>query len=197
MPNLSQTLSSAPVSMTTATTAPHPSSVPELSAAGCEFSTAPGMVQPQVSQVNQAEECPFRGMRCTRQTHGNYDSSEMFGQAMSCYPSVASQLPLEQAQSCGSAGAPPATTSNGYQSLEDNLLPVEARRGGFEGLEAPDLLADELLPQLEAALSQQDGSNCSWTNGSPGGRGDMEDRNSPAMDSYEEEQVRQSQHTFE
>lgn len=194
--SLSQPLSLAPVSMITTTT-PLPSSVPELSlvGAGCAFLSAPGMTQhhqPEQVPVSQVEdECPFRALRCSRQTQGNYDSSEMFGQAMSCYPSAVSQLVPDQhqPQNCGSnleVTRPPAstTTTNGYVPLEVSLAglqgEVEAQGGGFEGLEAPDLLADELLPQLEAALSQHDhhDSNCSWTNGGDGernGKGEEEE----------------------
>lgn len=157
--------------------------------------SAPGMTQhhqPEQVPVSQVEdECPFRALRCSRQTQGNYDSSEMFGQAMSCYPSAVSQLVPDQhqPQNCGSnleVTRPPdsTTNTNGYVSLEVSLAglqgEVEAQGGGFEGLEAPDLLADELLPQLEAALSQHDhhDSNCSWTNGGDGernGKGEEEE----------------------
>lgn len=187
MPSFSQqSLPPASVSMPTSS-APLTSTVPELSGAECEFSSSAAMVQqqPQVP-VSQVEQCPFRAMQCPGQMQGNYNSSEMFGQAMSCYPSVASQLPSEQPQNCESAGTPATTTttSNGYQALEERLLPSEAQAGGFEGLQAPDLLADELLPQLEAALGQQDESNCSWTNGSQEEGEDY--KQSPPVD-YEEQ----------
>ncbi|KAL1007455.1 hypothetical protein UPYG_G00087010 [Umbra pygmaea] len=181
LPGLNQPLSSTPVSMTSTTTAPLPSLVPELSLSGggCTFSSTPEMAhqqQPQQVPVSQVEdECPFRALRCSRQTQGNYDSSEMFGQAMSCYPSAASQLVPEQPRCFGSnleVTRPPAGTgnSNGYATLEDSLAGlhggVVARGGGFEGLDAPDLLADELLPQLEAAFSQH--HHAPWSNGGDG-----------------------------
>eukprot|EP00064_Thunnus_orientalis_P012375 superscaffoldBa00001890_g12410 len=151
-----QSLSSASVSRPTTTVAPLTSTVPELSGTVCPFSSTSVMGQQHIrTPVSQAEECPFRALRCSGETQGSCKSSEMFGDSMSCYPSMASQLPSEQPQSCV------AINTNGFQALGDNLLPSGAQDGDLEGLEPPDLLPD-LLPQLEAALSQQDESNCSW-----------------------------------
>lgn len=55
-------------------------------------------------------------------------------------------------------------------------------------LEAPDLLDEDFLPQLEAALSQHEDSNCSWTNGSQGD-GDMEEQEEEALSIHYEVQV--------
>lgn len=158
IPSLSQqSLSSSSVSRPTSTTAPLTSTVPELSGTACQFPpTAVMSQQHNRIPVSQAEECPF--LRCSGETQGNCKSSEMFGESMRCY-NIASQLPSEQSQSCG------AINTNGYQALGDSFLPSEAQDGDLEDLEPPDLLPD-LLPQLEAALSQQDGSNCSWVSSS-------------------------------
>lgn len=181
IPSLSQqSLSSALVSRPATTSAPLTATVPELSGTVCQFPSAAVMSQQHTrAPVSQAEECPFRALRCSGETQGNCKSSEMFGESMSCYPSMASQLPSEQPQSCG------AINTNGYQALGDNLLPSEAQDGDLQGLEPPDLLPD-LLPQLEAALSQQDESNCSWAESSQE-RG-HEHRKPPPVE-YKEEKV--------
>lgn len=177
-----QSLSSASVSRLTTTNAPLTASMPELSGAVCQFPSAPVMSQQHtVAPVSQAEQCPFRALRCSGETQGNCKSSEIFGESMSCYPSMASQLPSEQPQSCG------AINTNGYQALGDNLLPSEAQDGDLEGLEPPDLLPD-LLPQLEAALSQQDESSCSWADSSQE-RG--HEHRKPLPVEYKEEKVTQ------
>lgn len=150
---------------------------------GCEFSTAPVMSQQQQPQapVTQAGECPFRALRCSGQTQGSY-SSEMFGQAMSCYPSAVSQLLPGLSQNCGVTAVP---DSNGCQSLGESTVQPVAQGGDFEGLEPPDLLPD-LLPHLEEALSQHGGSNSSWDNGSQEKK--LIVRNIPLVD-YKEEKV--------
>lgn len=185
IPSLSQqSLSSASVSRPT-TTAPLTSAVPDISGAACQFPSTVMMDQQQPqTPVGQGEECPFRALSCSGQTQGNFSSSEMFGQAMSCYPSMNSQLPSEQPQSCGASGVS-ATNTNGYQALGESLLPSEAEGGDLEGLEAPDLLPD-LLPQLEAAFSQQDESNCSWASGGQE-KGEGERKSAPVE--YKEEKV--------
>lgn len=94
---------------------------------------------------------------------------------------MAGQMPSEQPQSCG------AINTNGFEALGDDLLPSDAQDGDLEGLEPPDLLPD-LLPQLEAALSQGDDSNCSWVESSQE-RG-HEPRKSPPVE-FKEEKVLQ------
>ncbi|XP_010777254.1 transcription factor SPT20 homolog [Notothenia coriiceps] len=177
IPSLSQqSLSTDSVSM--ATTTPPASlstTVPELSGTVCPFPSTAVMRTP----VSLGEECPFRALRCSGETQGNCGSSEMFGESMICYPSLASQLPSEQPQSCG------AINTNGYQALGDNLQPPQAQDGDLEGLEPPDLLPD-LLPQLEAALSQQDESNHSWADS----RQERGRKHKKPHVEYEEEKVR-------
>ena len=129
-------------------------------------------------------ECPFRALRCSGQTQGSYNSSEMFGQAMSCYPSAASsQLLPGLAQSCGVTAVP---DRNGrLPVLGESTAQAVAPGGDFEGLEPPDLLPD-LLPHLEEALSQHGGSNSSWDNGSQEKK--LIVRNIPLVE-YKEEKV--------
>lgn len=176
-----QSLSSASVSRPTTIAAPLTSTVPELSGTVCQFPSTSVMGQQHArTPVSQAEECPFRALRCSGETQGSCKSSEMFGESMSCYASIASHLPSEQPQSCG------AINTNGFQALGDSLLPSGAQDGDLEGLEPPDLLPD-LLPQLEAALSQQDESNCSWADSSQE-RG-HEHRKSPPVENKDEKVI--------
>ncbi|XP_061922912.1 chromodomain-helicase-DNA-binding protein 9-like isoform X2 [Entelurus aequoreus] len=159
MASLSQpSMSSASVAARPATTAaPLAAALPELPGAACQFPSASVIGQQHArTPVSQAEECPFRALRCSAETPGNNRSSEIFGESMSCYSSTTRQMPSEQPRSCGAAN------TNGYPSLGDNLLASEAQDVHLGGvLEPPDLLP-ELLPQLEAAISQQDQSNTSW-----------------------------------
>jgi len=183
MPSLGQ--QSLPSASVSRPTGPLTSTVPGV---GCEFSTAPVMSQQQQQQqqpqaaVSQAGECPFRALRCSGQTQGSYNSSEMFGQAMSCYPSAASQLLPGLSQNCGVTAVP---DSNGCQSLVESTVQPVAQGGDYEGLEPPDLLPD-LLPHLEVALSQHGGSNSSWDNGSQEKK--LNVRNIPLVE-YKEEKV--------
>lgn len=156
IPSLSQQSLSSGSVCRPATSAPLTSAVPEISGTACQFpSTAHMSQQLTRTPVSQAEECPFRALRCSEETQGNCKSSEMFGESMSCYPSIVSHLPSEQTQSCG------VINTNGFQALGDSLLPSDAQDEDLDGLEPPDLLPD-LLPQLEDAFRQQDESNCSW-----------------------------------
>lgn len=181
MPSLGQ--QSLPSASVSRPTVPLTSTVPGV---GCEFSTTPVMSQQQQQQpqaaVSQAGECSFRDLRCSGQTQGSYNSSEMFGQAMSCYPSAASQLLPGLSQNCGVTAVP---DSNGCQSLVESTVQPVAQRGNFEGLVPPDLLPD-LLPHLEEALSQHGGSNSSWDNGSQEKKRNV--RNIPLVE-YKEEKV--------
>lgn len=181
IPSLSQqSLSTASVSRPTTNTAPLTSTVPELSGTVCQFPSTEVMSQQRTrAPVSQAEECHFQALRCSAETRRNCKSSEMFGESMSCYSSMATQPPSEQPQSCG------AINTNGYQALGNNLLPSGAQDGDLEGMEPPDLLPD-LLPQLEAALSQQDESNCSWADSSQ--EREHEHRKPPLVE-YKEEKV--------
>lgn len=183
IPSLSQQpLSSASVSRPTTTAAPLTPTVPELPGTVCQFPSAAVMSQKHTrAPVSQADECPFRALRCSGEAQGNCKSSEIFGESMRCFPNMAGQMPSEQPQSCG------AINTNGFEALGDDLLPSDAQDGDLEGLEPPDLLPD-LLPQLEAALSQGDDSNCSWGESSQE-RG-HEPRKSPPVE-FKEEKVLQ------
>lgn len=96
---------------------------------------------------------------------------------MSCYSSMASPLASEHPQSCG------AISVNGYQALGEGLLSSGAHDRDLDDLEPPDLLPD-LLPQLEAALSQQDERKCSWTTSS---RERGQEHRKPPPDAYNKE----------
>lgn len=158
IPSLSQQSLSTASKSRPITTAPHTSTVPGLSGATCQFQSTALMSQLHSrTTANQTEQCPFRALRCTGETQGN--SSEMFGESVSCYPSIASHLPPKQPLSCG------AINTNGYQAFRDNFLPSEAHDGDMEELEPPDLLPD-LLPQLEDDFTKQDKSSFSWVESS-------------------------------
>ena len=188
-----QSLSTASVSGPTLTTnVSLTSTVSELSGTVCQFPST-GVMNQQHTKTSgsQEDECPFRALHCSGETQGSSGSSEMFGESMSCYPTMAIRLPSEQPQSCG------AINTNGYQALGDGLLTSEAQDGDLEGLEPPDLLPD-LLPQLEVALSQQDESNCSWASSSFSSsleRG-HEHRKPPPVE-YKEEKVIKSLYIFD
>ncbi|KAL4658748.1 chromodomain-helicase-DNA-binding protein 9-like isoform X1 [Arapaima gigas] len=174
----SRSLASASVPATT-TASPRASTIhsaiPEFSGAGDAFSLLPGIGQHQPQHqapLNQAGDCPFQGLQLPGQAQGNYSSSEMFSESMTCYPGTGSQHPSGTQGGCEPL-IPPANSSNGYEALVENLLPqIEAHSEEFEELEGPDLLGDDLLPQLEPALNQkslmeqQEETSYSWTNGS-------------------------------
>lgn len=147
LPSVSRPTTSAPLTCT----------MPELSGPGSQFPSTDMMSQQHIrGPARQPEECPFQGLRCSGEAQRNLKSSDMFGKSMSCYSDMASPLPSEQPQSCV------ATSVNGYQALGDSLLSSGAHDGDLDDLEPPDLLPD-LLPQLEAALTQQNETKCSWT----------------------------------
>uniref|UniRef100_A0A674MHI4 Chromodomain helicase DNA binding protein 9 n=1 Tax=Takifugu rubripes TaxID=31033 RepID=A0A674MHI4_TAKRU len=159
LPGLSQQILPS-VSRPTANSAALTCTMPGLSGPGSQFPSTDVMSQQHIrGPVSQPEECPFQGLRCSGETQRNLKSSDMFGKSMNCYSSMASPLSSEQPQSCGAIGV------NGYQALGDGLLSSGAHAGDLDDLEPPDLLPD-LLPQLEAALSQQDETKCSWTTSS-------------------------------
>lgn len=159
LPGLSQQILPS-VSRPTTNSAALTCTMPGLSGPGSQFPSTDVMSQQHIrAPVSQPEECPFQGLRCSGETQRNLKSSDMFGKSMNCYSSMASPLSSEQPQSCG------AISVNGYQALGDGLLSSGAHAGDLDDLEPPDLLPD-LLPQLEAALSQQDETKCSWTTSS-------------------------------
>lgn len=171
-------------SLSSTNIAPPSSTLPELPGGLCQFQSTQVMNQRQAGPpISQASEYAFQALPCSEETQENCKSSEMFGKSMSCYPIMASQLPSEQPQSCG------AINTNGYPALGDSLLPSETQDGDLEDLEPSDLLPD-LLPQLEATLSQQvELNSSSWANSSQG-RG--HEHRKPSHVEYKEEKVMQS-----
>lgn len=129
----------------------------------CPFRSTEAMSQQHArTPIGQASEYALPGLRCPDEAQGDCKSSDMFGKSMNFYPAVSGQLPSEQPRrSCGA-------NTNGYPALGDHLLPSGAQHGDLEELEPSDLLPD-LLPQLEATLSQQHQSNSgSWADSSHG-----------------------------
>lgn len=130
----------------------------------CPFRSTEAMSQQHArNSIGQASEYALQGLRCPDAVQGDCKSSDMFGKSMSYYPAVSGQLPSEQPRgSCGAAN------TNGYPALGEHLLPSDAQHGDLGELEPSDLLPD-LLPQLEATLSQQDQSSSgSWVDSSHG-----------------------------
>lgn len=137
-------------------TASHSSTMPDSSGPVCRFSSTTTMNQHNIRiPVSQAEECHFKAGCGSGNLQGSC-KTEMFGESTRCYPNMVNHSSFGQQQSCQ------AIATNGYQALRGNLQQTEAQDGVLESLDPPDLLPD-ILPQLEAALSQQEESNCSWT----------------------------------
>uniref|UniRef100_A0A3B5LZE4 Uncharacterized protein n=1 Tax=Xiphophorus couchianus TaxID=32473 RepID=A0A3B5LZE4_9TELE len=176
IPSLSQQSSCRPI-----TTTPITTTVPRLPGTACQFqSTAHVSQLHSGTTVSQADECPFRALHCSGETQAVCKSSELFGESVSCYPSMTNHLPSEQQISCG------VINTNGYQAFGDNIMPSEAQDGDLEALDPPDLLPD-LLPQLEDAFRQQDESSCSWFDSSQ--KKGHENRKSTAIECKEEKVI--------
>lgn len=170
-----QSSTHVPANTTSSTTVPILSrSMREFSGAEDAFSLLQEMDQHQPRQqvsINQAGDCPFPAMRLPAQAQEDYSSSEIFSEDVVSYSGPITQHPTASQGSCGPLIPP--VNSNGYDDLVENLLPqIDAQTGEFEGLEASDLLEDDLLPQLESEvltqrlpLEQHKESNYSWTNG--------------------------------
>lgn len=167
--------------------APVTSTVHGLSGTGFQFPSTAAMSQQHMRPpVSQGEECPFRALHCSGETQGNCKSSQSFGESVSRYSNLASQLGSEHPQPCR------AVVTNGCQALGDVILPLEAQDGDMVGLEPPDLLPD-LLPQLEAALSQQDESNCSWADSRLARR---DEQRKPPVECKEEKVIQNIMHCY-
>lgn len=176
LPGLSQQVLPS-VSRPTTNNAPLTCTMAELSGLGSQFLSTDMSQQPIRAPARQPEECPFQGLRCSGETQRNLKSSDIFGKSMSCYSGMAMPLPSEQPQSCV------AINVNGYQALGDNLLSSGAHVEDLDDLEPPDLLPD-LLPQLEAALTQKNETKCSWiTSNQERGHGHRK----PSPEEYNEE----------
>uniref|UniRef100_A0A8C1NLR3 Chromodomain helicase DNA binding protein 9 n=1 Tax=Cyprinus carpio TaxID=7962 RepID=A0A8C1NLR3_CYPCA len=155
--NATQSYSSAPVSMTTSSTA-IPSSASNLLDTGCPFLSNSGM-EHQLQQVqipgSPAQRCPLNSSKSNQDP---FSSSKLFPFTADCSFSTTEQRNHD-------AAGPFVTnqsSSNGFQALEEVLL-GEQHSHRLDLGDAPDLLADELLPQLEA-LAQEENSNHSWVN---------------------------------
>lgn len=174
-------LSEQPLSSANNIVPPLSSTLEELSGTLCPFQSTETIDQQHLRTLGQASEYTFQGLPCPKGTQANCKSSDMFGKSMNCYSGMAGQQPSEQPrQNCG------ATNTNGYPALEDHLLPSDTQDGDLEDLEPSDLLPD-LLPQLEATLSQQDESNSnSWADSS---HGIGHEHSKASLVGYEDEKV--------
>ncbi|XP_051510928.1 chromodomain-helicase-DNA-binding protein 9-like isoform X2 [Myxocyprinus asiaticus] len=161
--NATQSYSSAPVSLPDSSTAIPSSSSPNLLDTSCPFLSTAGM-EHQQQQVRipdiPAQECQFRGMQNSKLTKNTFGTSEMFSDGLNSFSMV-------DQRNCDMAGHTVTnqseSSSSGFQALEEALL-GEQHGERLEDLgEAPDLLGDELLPQLEA-MDQEEISNHSWAN---------------------------------
>ncbi|KAI7814705.1 putative chromodomain-helicase-DNA-binding protein 9, partial [Triplophysa rosa] len=174
---VTQSYSSAPVSLTTSSTA-IPSSAPNLLDSGCSFLSS-GMEHQQQVQLagSTSQQCLFRGMQSSKSNRDPFISAELFSEGPNSF-SADHSFPLTGRKNCNVA-VPSSTrqsgsNSNGFQ-VEEALL-GEQHGGRLEDLgEAPDLLEDELLPHLEA-LDQEETSNHSWVNAGLGDEQQEEDR---------------------
>lgn len=144
-----------------------------FSGMGDEFSFGPEVRQQQSGPAHPGESCPFQDVEPARQVPGGYGGGELFPEALCGYGGTVTQ------QRATSDLVPPSVTNNNsYQALEESLLrQVEEHASSFEGLDTPDLLGDDLLPQLEAALNQetalvhQESPSYPWPNGNQGDEG--------------------------
>ncbi len=160
--NASQSYSSAPVSMTTSSTA-IPSSASNLLDTSCPFLSNSGMEhQQQRVQIpgSPAQRCHLNSSKSNQDP---FSSSKVFPDGLN---SFGADCPFSTAEQRNHDVAGPLVTnqssSNGFQALEDVLL-GEQHGHRLDLGDAPDLLGDELLPQLEA-LDQEENSNHSWVN---------------------------------
>ncbi len=159
--NVAQSYSSAPVSMATSSTA-IPSSVSNLLDTGCPFLSNSGREhQQQRVQIpgSPAQRCPLNSSKSNKDP---FSSSKTFPGGLN---SFSADCPFSMAEQRNLAVAGSLVTnqssSNGFQALEEVLL-GEQHGHRLDLGDAPDLLGDELLPQLEA-LDQQE--KCiSWIN---------------------------------
>lgn len=101
-------------------------------------------------------------------------SSEVFSEGLNSF-SADHSFSLMERKNCNVAVTRQSgSNSNGF--LVEEALLGEQHGGRLEDLgEAPDLLEDELLPQLEA-LDQEETSNHSWVNAGLGNEQQEEDR---------------------
>uniref|UniRef100_A0A673K0X6 Chromodomain-helicase-DNA-binding protein 9-like n=1 Tax=Sinocyclocheilus rhinocerous TaxID=307959 RepID=A0A673K0X6_9TELE len=149
--NATQSYSSTPISMTTSSVAIS-SSASNLLDTGCPFLSNSGR-EHQQQQVhmpgNPAHRCPLNSSKSDQDP---FRSSKVFPDGLNVNHDVPGPLVTSQSVS----------SSNGFQALEEVLLGQQHCHRLDLG-EAPDLLGDVLLPQLEA-LDQEESSNHSWIN---------------------------------
>lgn len=158
--NVTHSFSSALVFRTTSSTT-IPSSASNLLETGCPFLSTSGLEHSQRVQIlgSPAQQCPLRSSKSDQNL---FSSSEVFSDGLNSFPADTSfsmteqrtcDVPLVTNQSLNS--------SNAFHALEEALLGEQHDQRLDDLGEAPDLLGDELLPQLEA-LDQEESSNHSW-----------------------------------
>lgn len=181
--NETQSYSSAPVSITTSSMAISPSAS-NLLDTGCPFLSNSGM-EHQQQQVripgSPAQQCPLRS---SKSDQNPFNSSEVFSDGLN---SFSSDRPFSTAErrTCDVPGPLVANQSvssiNGFQALEEVLLGEQHDQRLDDLSEGPDLIGDELLPQLEA-LDQEENSNHSWINVGLGNGRDEEVKEQESME---------------
>uniref|UniRef100_A0AAR2JK17 DNA helicase n=1 Tax=Pygocentrus nattereri TaxID=42514 RepID=A0AAR2JK17_PYGNA len=148
--NASQTLSAAPVTLTTTTTA-----ISSGSDLGGQESTCPFLTSqrtPIKVPGSQPQECPFSSLQTSKPSQDAYGSAQMFSEGLDSFSTTNGRFSQQEEDA----------HSSGFQDLDETLL--EHQHEGIEGIgEGHDLLEDELLPQLEAFV-QEETSSRSWTN---------------------------------
>lgn len=163
--NETQSYSSAPLSITTSSMAISPSAS-NLLDTGCPFLSNSRM-EHQQQQVripgSPAQQCPLRS---SKSDQNPFNSSEVFSDGLNSF-SADRPFSTAERRTCDVPGPLVANQSvssiNGFQALEEVLLGEQHDQRLDDLSEAPDLIGDELLPQLEA-LDQEENSNHSWIN---------------------------------
>lgn len=160
--NATQSYSSALVSRTTSSTTIS-SSASNLLDTVCPFLSTSGLEHNQQVPImgSPAQQCPISSSKSDQDL---FSSSEVFPDGLSSF-SADTPFSMTEQRTCD---VPLVTnqslnSSNAFHSLEEALLGEQHDQRLDDLGEAPDLLEDELLPQLEA-LDQEESSSHSWVN---------------------------------
>ncbi|KAI4874998.1 hypothetical protein NFI96_003222 [Prochilodus magdalenae] len=156
-----QSLSAAPVTLTTTTTAISSGSNLGGQESSCPFLSGPILEQQQQPRTriqvprSQPQECPFSSLQTSKPAQDAYGSSQMFSDGLDSFSTTNGRFSQQEEDAHG----------GGFQGLDETLL--DHQHGVIEGIgEGHDLLEDELLPQLEAFV-QEETSGRSWADTRP------------------------------